>query len=170
MARAKMYAVQGRLLFTSAAELVIWRDLPYGLWTCASGREVLFNRGYNPMWHREPGQPAEPVHWDTWVDFVRSGWFYVDRSPPRQTSPDRRRFTAGLSSVLEAFKAGQPIPADAFVTPEREAHPMWGPSHPGDLAPLTSPPGPGSCHLPAGRPTPPLAHRRAGVGPSSRAG
>jgi hypothetical protein len=26
--------------------------LPYGMWTCADGREVLFNRNYDPIWGR----------------------------------------------------------------------------------------------------------------------
>jgi hypothetical protein len=31
----------------------------YGKWRCADGREVLFNRGYTPIWQRYPGKPAE---------------------------------------------------------------------------------------------------------------
>jgi hypothetical protein len=44
-----------------------WRlACPYGLWTCADGREVLFNRYYHPVYQRYPGQPAcpaDPVEW-----------------------------------------------------------------------------------------------------------
>jgi hypothetical protein len=35
--------------------------LPYGIWICADGREVLFNRAYSPIWQRSPGQLAEPA-------------------------------------------------------------------------------------------------------------
>src|ERR1019366_697539 len=32
--------------------------MPFGKWTCADGREVLFNRNYKPIWQRYPGQAA----------------------------------------------------------------------------------------------------------------
>jgi hypothetical protein len=35
-----------------AAERVMRRRLPYGSWTRADGREVLFNRHYQPIWQR----------------------------------------------------------------------------------------------------------------------
>jgi hypothetical protein len=44
--------------------------LPYGLWRCADGREVLFNRHYRPIWQRDrvdgyvyPADPDERVPW-----------------------------------------------------------------------------------------------------------
>jgi len=37
----------------------IRRWLPYGMWTCADGRQVLFNRGYRAIWERLPGRAAE---------------------------------------------------------------------------------------------------------------
>src|SRR4051812_34435506 len=33
--------------------------LPFGKWTCADGREVLYNRDYVALWQRRPGEPAE---------------------------------------------------------------------------------------------------------------
>jgi RecA-family ATPase len=38
-----------------------WRDrCPYGKWTCADGREVLFNRSYWPILERRPAQQGLP--------------------------------------------------------------------------------------------------------------
>lgn len=43
--------------------------LPYGVWSCADGREVIFNRQYHPMYEREingkwaRADPGEWVHW-----------------------------------------------------------------------------------------------------------
>ena len=31
-------------------------SLPYGIWTCADGREILFNRDYKPIWSRMNGR------------------------------------------------------------------------------------------------------------------
>jgi hypothetical protein len=51
---------------------------PYGWWTCADGRQVIFNRQYWPILERRPGEPPKPadpceaVAWRTqeyiWVD------------------------------------------------------------------------------------------------------
>ena len=38
------------------------KRLPYGRWRCADGREVLFNRGYTPLWPPLPThQPSLPT-------------------------------------------------------------------------------------------------------------
>src|SRR5215468_6698717 len=58
--------------------------LPYGLWTCPDGREVLFNRDYAPIWERLPGEPArraDPNERIPWADQV---WFYNDGCPPHR--------------------------------------------------------------------------------------
>ena len=34
------------------AEMVQRLSLPYGLWTCDDGKEILFNREYQPIWER----------------------------------------------------------------------------------------------------------------------
>lgn len=57
------------------------RMLPYGKWTCADGREVLFNREYQPIWQRrefdvDRADPSEWVAWET------QEWFYDDSCPP----------------------------------------------------------------------------------------
>lgn len=61
-------------------------DLPYGVWKCADGREVLFNRRYRPLAERladgtcRPADPAETVR------FVRQRFLY---SPPFAPWNDR---------------------------------------------------------------------------------
>jgi hypothetical protein len=54
--------------------------LPYGMWTCADGRQPLFNCHYDPIWQRYPGQPAtDPDEWVLWQD---EEWFFNDRDLP----------------------------------------------------------------------------------------
>jgi len=56
--------------------------LPYGKWTCAGGREVLFNRDYKPIWQRRLGGPTEAADPLEWVNFTKQEWFYDDNSKP----------------------------------------------------------------------------------------
>jgi hypothetical protein len=37
----------------------LYVELPYGLWAGTDGREILFNRNYEALWVRRPGQPAQ---------------------------------------------------------------------------------------------------------------
>jgi hypothetical protein len=50
--------------------------LPYGMYICADGREVLFDRGYRPLWSRRPGGEIEPADPHEWIHFKRQIWFY----------------------------------------------------------------------------------------------
>jgi hypothetical protein len=54
------------------------RWLPYGMWTCADGREVLYNRDYHPIWQRRPGKAAEKANPSEWVHWVKSEHFFDD--------------------------------------------------------------------------------------------
>src|SRR5262245_49807512 len=54
---------------------------PYGLWTCADGREVLFNRYYRPIYERYPGQIARIAH-DEWVPWKKQEHFFNDGNAP----------------------------------------------------------------------------------------
>ena len=74
-----------------------WTVLPYGKWTCADGREVLFNRRYQPIWQRQqsitfPADPAERV------PFVQQEWFYNDGT-------SRYRLNVRLRRILVDFGA-----------------------------------------------------------------
>lgn len=60
-----------------------WDACPYGLWLCAGGREVLFNRGYHPILERtEKGPPkaANPGEWIKWEK--HDEFFFNDWSAP----------------------------------------------------------------------------------------
>lgn len=67
--------------------------LPYGVWTCADGREVLFNRRYVPMLERCPGGPVTAADPAEWVPFVRQSWFY---SGQHSGAESRKRAVAAL--------------------------------------------------------------------------
>jgi hypothetical protein len=74
--------------------------LPYGKWTCADGREVLFNRDYLPLWQRWPGQEATRANLYEWVPFVAQEWFYNDGNPPWRVAETRARCRAVLHEFL----------------------------------------------------------------------
>jgi hypothetical protein len=45
--------------------------MPYGIWTCADGRQVLFNRRYKPMQERTAEgvlSQADPNEWVEWKE------------------------------------------------------------------------------------------------------
>jgi hypothetical protein len=66
-----------------ATEFGRWRlACPYGLWTCADGREVLFNRYYRPVYQRYPGQPAQTADPTEWVPHVSQQYFFNDGNAP----------------------------------------------------------------------------------------
>jgi hypothetical protein len=58
--------------------------LPYGKWTCADGREVLFNRFYEPIYQRYPQGSAEAADRNEWVPWKRQEWFYDDGDSERR--------------------------------------------------------------------------------------
>jgi hypothetical protein len=65
-------------------ERFLTTHLPYGRWTCADGREVLFNRQYRPLWSRRPGEMAVAAHRGEWVaGIVEEGHYYDDSCPVR---------------------------------------------------------------------------------------
>lgn len=74
----------GQRCLTSRGEFDVMNNLPYGAWTCADGREVLFNRFYEPIWQRSPG--AEPTEADPKerVRFIAQRWFYTDHTKAKR--------------------------------------------------------------------------------------
>jgi hypothetical protein len=60
--------------------------LAYGKWTTASGREVVYNRRYRPIWHRSSiGDPWLPADFAEFVrDIIDHEWFYNDGHAERQ--------------------------------------------------------------------------------------
>jgi hypothetical protein len=67
------YAEQPPRLSTSR-----YRWLPYLVWTCGDGREVLFNHGYRPIWQRRPGKAAEKANPDEWVLWIVKRQYLFD--------------------------------------------------------------------------------------------
>jgi hypothetical protein len=60
-----------------------WRHwCPYGIWTCADGREVLFNRDYVPIFERRPGALGRVADHAEWVAWVRQDFFFNDTNSP----------------------------------------------------------------------------------------
>jgi hypothetical protein len=82
---AKFYVSRGgRRIYTSKSDFRRRNDLPYGLWVCGDGREVLYNRGYEPIWQRLPGGTPTMVDPREWVPWQEQSWFYHDEMSDRQ--------------------------------------------------------------------------------------
>ena len=64
-------------------EREIRHALPYGVWLCRDGRQVLFDRDYCAIWER-PGIGHHGTKADSyeWVHWVRQGWFFDDGTSP----------------------------------------------------------------------------------------
>jgi crotonobetainyl-CoA:carnitine CoA-transferase CaiB-like acyl-CoA transferase len=76
--------------------------LPYGKWTCADGREVLFSRGYRPIWERvTAGSQARRADPEERVPYMQQVWFYGDGDPPHYNKNTLARCLA----VLKTFGA-----------------------------------------------------------------
>lgn len=68
----------GREFTGTAEQFDVRHNLPYGRWTCADGREVLFNRFYEPIYQRLPGKKACEADPLERVPFMSQEWFYLD--------------------------------------------------------------------------------------------
>ena len=86
---------EDREIVTNALRL----EMPFGKWTCADGREVLFNRHYFPIWEKCPGTPAAPADPAEWVPFEKQEWFFSDGNPPWRD----RASLLKCKSILEKF-------------------------------------------------------------------
>jgi len=65
----------------------IWRFMrPYGIWACADGRQVLFNRDYLPILERYPGQPCRAANPREWIWWIKQNWFFNDGTPHEQVA------------------------------------------------------------------------------------
>jgi hypothetical protein len=92
---------------------IMRRELPYGIWRCADGREVLFNRRYRPLMSRYPGQMAQEADPMEWIDWVDQQWFYCNNAPWWSGDPISRK--AGKETrkrcekALQDFWDGRPV-------------------------------------------------------------
>jgi hypothetical protein len=74
-------SLNGQLRWGTEKEMLFRCYLPYGIWTCDDGREVMFNRFYEPIWERANGvttiaNPKERIPWRNQM------WFFADGNPP----------------------------------------------------------------------------------------
>lgn len=93
----------GRVISASQAEFQRNVFMPYGEWTCSSGRLVLFNRFYEPIWSRWNGltTPADPREWVKGLAVQR--WFYSEQDSERQK-------TEKAKAALQAWGLPTDIP------------------------------------------------------------
>jgi hypothetical protein len=93
------YTLSGKEHNSSPKWHLLHVHLPYGKWTCGDGREVLFNRFYEPMWERSPGQAAKRANPSERVPFVEQIWFFKDGNPPWR----KKETLAACLAVLRDF-------------------------------------------------------------------
>jgi hypothetical protein len=56
--------------------------LPYGIWRCANGREVLFDRSYRPLYQRLPNGKVKDADPGEWVEFEQQEILFPDGALP----------------------------------------------------------------------------------------
>jgi hypothetical protein len=72
----------GRELAAFTIKHTARRILPYGMWTCKDGSEVIFNRNYQPIIHRVNGEDSY-IDSNKWIhDIVETKMFYNDANAP----------------------------------------------------------------------------------------
>jgi hypothetical protein len=92
------------------------RRYPYGVWTCADGRQVLFNRNYNPILVRYVGGSVVDGDPEEWVDWVSQAWFYGGSDNPRGCEEVQGR----LREVIRVFYAGGDVEKEFAVDSTRK--------------------------------------------------
>ncbi|HEY5305927.1 MAG TPA: hypothetical protein VIJ52_04580 [Pseudolabrys sp.] len=83
-------------------------QLPYGYWLDESGRLVIFNRGYLPIWQKLPNGEIQRANPREWVRWVEERWFNADRIRYEKTTRER------LREILRKFFAGEDL--ERFTT------------------------------------------------------
>lgn len=89
------------------------KTLPYGLWRCADGREVLFNRAYKPLWSRINGEVEQADPTERVQGIEEQSFFFDDADSPLWENPacPRPMRSAALSRALGALSSwGLPLP------------------------------------------------------------
>lgn len=91
----------------SATEMIDRLSIPYGMYKCNNGREVLFNREYQPIWTRnkEKGEIAEQADPKEWIKFKEQLWFYNDFATPI----GNKKVNQACRRILDAFLNGRPV-------------------------------------------------------------
>jgi hypothetical protein len=84
-------------------------EYPYGIWTTAEGREILFNRYYEPIYQRNLQSNLHPTSADMneWVkNIVSTRHFYNDQMAAN-TRP--RSLITKLEHIKRAFMRGEAV-------------------------------------------------------------
>jgi transposase len=76
------YTLTGRAHASSSRTHKLAIYLPYGEWTCADGRVVLFNRFYEPIVARAADGVVSIPDPAEWVPWVAQRWLFNDGNPP----------------------------------------------------------------------------------------
>jgi hypothetical protein len=73
----------GKFVLAAGTQFERWRFwVPYGQWTCADGRLVLFNRNYTPIYERRPDALGRVADHSEWVEWLRQEFFFNDGNSP----------------------------------------------------------------------------------------
>jgi hypothetical protein len=56
--------------------------LPYGIWRCADGSELLFNRRYEVIHARDRRGKPLSIEPNSRVEWAEQKWYYTDVTPP----------------------------------------------------------------------------------------
>jgi len=85
------------------------------MWTCADGREVLFDRYYEPLYQRYPGRAPTPV--DPWerVQWDSQIWFYGDGAPELAKLKASRKALEDWGVLDQAMGAAEQLEKDSRV-------------------------------------------------------
>ena len=95
----------GHRLVCRRTEFVRWSELPYGRSTYEDGREVLFNRFYEAIWQRMPGQPPTPADPREHPGGMGAVWFYNDGHSEAQKR-NRARAVLAEWKIADVPRAG----------------------------------------------------------------
>jgi hypothetical protein len=93
---------QLRLLASSLAQglhKIAWSTVnpfPYGMWTTGSGRQLIFDRDYRPLWERLPDGTCQAADPREWVEDItrREFFFWNDLIDPYQDYKGMKRLRA----------------------------------------------------------------------------
>jgi hypothetical protein len=106
-----MYRSPGGRDFLGARQIFVrWAFFPYGTCLTSEGRQILFNRFYEPIWQRqapdgavEPADPKEQVK-----DITDQRWIYDD-------DPNEKSKRALGYEVLRSWGLPEPTSAQAIA-------------------------------------------------------
>lgn len=86
--------------------------LPYGMWTCENGAQVLFNRNYTPIWVKYPNGVVSSIGPATWIlhSKDKEKWFF-------EGSPSEENIRTG-HSMLRAWGVEDRKPLVVQLFPE----------------------------------------------------